>query len=199
MPNQKTFYRNGGHWVPHDGSNTLDPATLGSGVDAAKIADGSVSNAEFQYLDGVTSSIQAQLNALATGAGRVVVELTNQSGATIEPGSPVYVDSNGDIAPSRANSTTTASCFGVAGESIADTAAGDVVTEGPVTLTTGQWDARTGGSGGLTPGADYWVSSAAAGALVTTPPTTSGQQQTYVGQALSTTVLYVRPEPWVGM
>jgi hypothetical protein len=35
---------------------------LPSGIDAAKIADGSVSNTEFQYLDGVTSSIQTQLN-----------------------------------------------------------------------------------------------------------------------------------------
>ncbi len=33
-----------------------------SALDAAKIANGSVSNTEFQYLDGVTSSIQTQLN-----------------------------------------------------------------------------------------------------------------------------------------
>lgn len=31
-------------------------------IDASKIADGSVSNIEFQYLDGVSSSIQTQLN-----------------------------------------------------------------------------------------------------------------------------------------
>lgn len=37
-------------------------AKLATGIDAAKLADGSVSNAEFQYLDGVTSSIQTQLN-----------------------------------------------------------------------------------------------------------------------------------------
>jgi hypothetical protein len=35
---------------------------LPSGIDATKIADGSVSNTEFQYLDGVTSAIQTQLN-----------------------------------------------------------------------------------------------------------------------------------------
>jgi hypothetical protein len=35
---------------------------LPSGIDAAKIADGSVSNTEFQYLDGVTSAIQTQIN-----------------------------------------------------------------------------------------------------------------------------------------
>lgn len=36
---------------------------LPSGIDAAKVADASVSNAEFQRLDGVTSAIQTQINA----------------------------------------------------------------------------------------------------------------------------------------
>lgn len=40
--------------------------TLASGVDAAKIANGTVSNTEFQYLDGVTSAIQTQINAKFT-------------------------------------------------------------------------------------------------------------------------------------
>jgi len=34
----------------------------GAAIDASKLADGSVSNAEFQYLGGVTSDIQTQLN-----------------------------------------------------------------------------------------------------------------------------------------
>lgn len=38
-------------------------AKLATGIDAAKLANGSVSNAEFQYLDGVTSAIQTQLDA----------------------------------------------------------------------------------------------------------------------------------------
>lgn len=49
-------------------SNTITnipSSALASGVDAIKIADGSVSNTEFQYLDGVTSSIQTQLNGKA--------------------------------------------------------------------------------------------------------------------------------------
>lgn len=40
---------------------------VASGIDAVKIADGSVSNTEFQYLDGVTSAIQTQINAKVTG------------------------------------------------------------------------------------------------------------------------------------
>jgi len=40
----------------------------GAAIDAAKIHDGSVSNTEFGYLDGVTSSIQTQLDAKADDA-----------------------------------------------------------------------------------------------------------------------------------
>lgn len=38
-------------------------AKIATGVDASKIADGSVSNAEFQYLGNVTSDVQTQLDA----------------------------------------------------------------------------------------------------------------------------------------
>jgi hypothetical protein len=47
------------NWTIDNGSVTN--AKLGSGIDAAKIADGSVSNTEFQRLDGVTSNVQTQL------------------------------------------------------------------------------------------------------------------------------------------
>jgi|GEM_PF-1881277 len=39
---------------------------LADGIDAAKLADGSVSNTELQYLDGVSSNVQDQLNASKT-------------------------------------------------------------------------------------------------------------------------------------
>ena len=48
-------------------SNTM----LGTGIDATKLADGSISNTEFQYLNGVSSAIQTQLDAKA-GAGFAV-------------------------------------------------------------------------------------------------------------------------------
>lgn len=50
---------------------TLNVAAL----DATKIANGNVSNTEFQYLDGVTSSIQTQLDAksaVSSGSGAPV-------------------------------------------------------------------------------------------------------------------------------
>ena len=41
----------------------ITKANLTKDLDAANIADGSVSDTEYQYLNGVTSSIQTQLNA----------------------------------------------------------------------------------------------------------------------------------------
>jgi len=46
-----------------DSSTLLDVNQLPTLIPATKIADGSVSNAEFQHLDGVTADIQTQLNA----------------------------------------------------------------------------------------------------------------------------------------
>ena len=50
---------NGTAWV----DATISASDIPTAVDAAKIADGSVSNTEFQYLGSVTSDIQTQLNA----------------------------------------------------------------------------------------------------------------------------------------
>ena len=67
-----------GHLLIADGNNynptaLSGDATLASngavtitGLDAAKIADGSVSNTEFQHLDGVTSAIQTQIDTKTT-------------------------------------------------------------------------------------------------------------------------------------
>lgn len=53
-------------------------------IDAIKIANGSVSNTEFQYLDGVTSSIQTQLNGKAnTNLGNIVNVISNITPASI--------------------------------------------------------------------------------------------------------------------
>jgi len=45
-------------------------------IDASKIANGSVSNAEFQYLDGVTSGIQGQIDAIDSDASQVLTNKT---------------------------------------------------------------------------------------------------------------------------
>lgn len=48
------------------GGDALTAAGLPTAIDAAKIADGTVSNTEFQYVNGVTSAIQTQIDGKAS-------------------------------------------------------------------------------------------------------------------------------------
>jgi hypothetical protein len=72
-----TVSASGATWTIDNGVVSNDK--LGTGIDAAKLADGSVSNTEFQYLNGVSSAIQTQLdgkvdeNAAITGATKTKI------------------------------------------------------------------------------------------------------------------------------
>ncbi len=78
-------------------------------------------------------------------------------------------------------------------EQAASSYAGFTLTQvGLVTLTTAQWDARTGDTGGLTVGADYWLSSTTGGLTKTKP--TSGLIQ-HIGRGESNTVMRVAISP----
>lgn len=55
-----TVSSSGATWTIDSGAVT--DTKLGTGINANKIADGTVDNTEFQYLNGVTSAIQTQLN-----------------------------------------------------------------------------------------------------------------------------------------
>jgi hypothetical protein len=72
-----TVSASGATWTIDNG--VVTDAKLSTGIDAAKLGDGTVSNAEFQYLNGVTSAIQTQLdgkvdeNAAITGATKTKI------------------------------------------------------------------------------------------------------------------------------
>jgi hypothetical protein len=62
----KTVLGDANKYIKRDANGAVISSTIGAGdlpsnIDASKIADGSVSNTEFQYLDGVTGAIQTQL------------------------------------------------------------------------------------------------------------------------------------------
>jgi len=68
-----TVSASGATWTIDNG--VVTDAKLSTGIDAAKIADGSVSNAEFQYIGGLTSDAQTQINAkqaTITGAATTI-------------------------------------------------------------------------------------------------------------------------------
>ena len=46
---------------------TLAPASLATGIDATKLADGSVTSAELQYINTLSSNAQTQINAKGVG------------------------------------------------------------------------------------------------------------------------------------
>lgn len=103
--------------VTEDGSATLTNKTIdadqntitnienadikvGAAIDAAKIADGSVSNAEFQRLDGVTSPIQTQLDAKLSNVlndGQIFVGNASNVATAVTPSGDVTVSNTGDI------------------------------------------------------------------------------------------------------
>lgn len=65
--------------------NILAAGDLPTAIDAAKIADGTVSNTEFQYLNGVTSAIQTQFNAVATAASQAEQEGMTEAAKYVSP------------------------------------------------------------------------------------------------------------------
>lgn len=68
-----------------------------------------------------------------------------------------------------------------------------------VELTTGQWDAVTGQSGGLTPGQPYWLAAVTRGhVVVSTAPVATGTFQILVGVANSSTAMLVKTGQPVG-
>lgn len=118
------------------------------------------------------------------------VEMT--ATATVIAGAPVYSDGADSFDKARANASGTSRVIGLATEGISAAATGTVQVNGVLSLTTAEWDAVFGTTGGLTPDATYYLSAATAGLGSTTVPTTVGQLVVILGIALSTTELLIR-------
>lgn len=109
--------------------------------------------------------------------------------ADLIAGAAVYASAAGHVDKARANASGTSRCRGIAQAAIASAASGTVQINGVVTLTTAEWDAVAGTSGGLTYDATYYLSPGTAGLLTGTCPSSVGQYVVIVGVALSTTEL----------
>lgn len=141
--------------------------------------------------DGLLQQLQAgDTVAGTTDTGQIGGQV---AGAALIAGQAVYTSANDAINKAQANAAGTKDVFGVTTTAIASTAAGIVQVNGNVVLTTVQWDAVTGQTGGLTFGGRYFLSPTTAGLLTITPPTTAGQYLVQVGRAISSTEFVVDP------
>lgn len=103
----------------------------------------------------------------------------------------VYSSGDGIVKLANGNSETTCDAVGfVAQTSIAASASGNIANSGFMEATTNQWDTVTGQSGGLTPGARYYMSVSNAGSITSTVPASGFVKQ--VGIAMSATTLSIQ-------
>jgi hypothetical protein len=121
-----------------------------------------------------------------------LVELTNNNASPVVICEPVYIDGANTCDKAQADASGTMDVVALVKDaSIASAAAGITQTDGVLSATTGQWDAITGESGGLTAGTIYYLSAATAGRLVEIAPTAVGQFVVQIGKAISTTEMEI--------
>ena len=116
--------------------------------------------------------------------------LVNDNAANLTICQPVYIKSNGAVDLAQADASATSEVFGLVNDAlIAPNASGRILFDAVLTATTGEWDAVTGGSGGLTPGETYFLDAATVGMLTINAPTASGEFVVNIGRAISATKL----------
>ena len=124
--------------------------------------------------------------------GGDVISLTNDESGSIVIGTPVYSDAASGVKKAKADAAGTKSVIGLVSDTtVSNGVAGNVMINGYLTATTGQWDTAFGTSGGLVFGTRYYLSPTTAGLGTSTAPSTVGQYVLELGIALSTTVLKI--------
>ena len=85
--------RTGGTEMAVPASGAWPNANIATGIDAVKLADGSVTNTELQYINTVSSNVQSQLNAKGVGDAL----LANDQNWTGAQRSPLLTDNDGSF------------------------------------------------------------------------------------------------------
>lgn len=147
------------------------------------------------YLNPVTGEL-TRFSATDTIFEVDYSQIQNETGNPLVIGTPVYKTAVGsEVEEAQANALATARVFGlIADVSVPDASPGNVLTDGRLVATTGQWDAVTGQVGGLTPGAKYYLDAANPGQMTTTVPSADGHVVAPLGTAKSTTEFSVSIE-----
>ncbi len=119
----------------------------------------------------------------------------DDTGISIDEGMATGIGTEGPdtVAFALSSASATAPLIGLATSAAEAPGQVNVRFAGPVTLTTEQWDAVTGQSGGLTPKALYYQDPSSAGKLTTVRPVSNINFTVMAGLALSRTTMLVRP------
>lgn len=135
-----------------------------------------------------------------SGVATTTKSITNDNGGTIVIGEAVYASAADHVDKADGTNMNKSEVVGLVSDpTILTGAVGNIQISGILTATTGQWDAVTGGSGGLTVGSVYYLDVATPGHLTVTPPLTLTDWLVRIGRALSTTELEIGIEPPIGL
>lgn len=115
--------------------------------------------------------------------------VTKTANGALPLATPVYFQLGGKAAPAQADNAFKTRVRGLVLFAAADTDPVEVQVDGIFEATTGDWDAVTGQTGGLTEGETYYVDPDTPGKLTITAPTAWGDYVAPVGNALSSTEL----------
>lgn len=135
---------------------------------------------------------QLQAGDTLGGTSPTGVQFSSTASGSITIGQAVYAASAAQVQTALANSMSTAVVVGLSTQTVAGAAPLLVQSDGVLTLTTGQWDAVAGTSGGLTVDTVYYLDPTSSGQITATPPVTVGQVVVPIGIALSATDLLIR-------
>ena len=141
---------------------------------------------------GQVQQLQSGDTLDAPQAGGDIMVLTNDEAGALIQGNVVYMDAVDGVKKAKGDAAGTSKPVGLSVGTPAAGATGQIMIAGVLTLTTGQWDAAFGTTGGLTFNTVYYLSAASAGLGTVTAPTAVGSYVVELGIALSTTELFVR-------
>ena len=149
---------------------------------------GNQGNQGFQGTSGANGA-----NGANGASGVDAITLTNDNAGSIVICQATYTKANGHVDLAQANAVGTKEVLGlVLDVTIPSANAGQIQFDGILAANTADWDNVTGNSGGLTPGAVYFLSDGVPGGLTVSAPTVAGNYVARVGKAVSATQMNIK-------
>lgn len=143
-------------------------------------------------VSGKVQRLQAGDTLDATVSNPEVITLTVGAGNWVI-GAPLYMSAANTGTNAKADAEATSQVIGLAKESATAAATATVITDGVIELTTAQWDAICGTTGGLVYNTPYYLDAGTAGKLTGTAATSGYSVQVIRG--ISTTVAKIEITP----